>query len=74
MQPHQPRPIAVIAVAPDGRTYRIEQRKQVRPDDDSPGTFFYCCLPDGQVVDHIAYGTYQLPDGTILRTRRSRMP
>lgn len=73
MQAHPPRPIAVIAVAPDGRTYRIEQRRQLRADADAPGTFLYCCLPEGQIVEHIAYGTYQLPDGTIVRTRRPHM-
>lgn len=67
------RAIAVIAVDPDGRTYRIEQRRQLGADEDAPGAFLYCCLPEGQIVDHIAYGTYQLPDGTIVRTRRPRM-
>jgi hypothetical protein len=65
-------PIAVIAVAPDGSTYRIERRSQFRPDQAAPDMYFYCCLPDGQVVDQIGSGTYQLPDGTIVRTRRRR--
>ncbi|HWL28605.1 MAG TPA: hypothetical protein VNQ97_06820 [Burkholderiaceae bacterium] len=69
---HPKHPIAVIAVAADGRTYRIERCSQFRPDE-TPGTSFYCCLPDGQVVDHIGTGTYQLPDGTIVRTRRPRL-
>ncbi|CAB3738804.1 MAG: hypothetical protein E2591_24560 [Achromobacter sp.] len=64
------RPIAIIAIAPDGRTYRIERRSQFHPELAPDGTFFYCCLPDGQVVDQIGTGTYQLPDGTIVRTRR----
>lgn len=68
---HETRPIAVIAVAPDGKTYRIERRRQLRADEAAPGTVLYCCLPDGQVVDRIGYGTYQLPDGTIVRTRTS---
>lgn len=72
-QTHTKHPIAVIAVGADGRTYRIERRSQF-PADETPDTAFYCCLPDGQVVDHIGTGVYQLPDGTIVRTRRPRMP
>lgn len=64
--------IAVIAVAADGTTYRIERRSQLRPQEAPANTFFYCCLPDGQLVDQIGSGTYQLPDGTIVRTRRRR--
>ena len=65
-------PIAVIAVAPNGSTYRIERRSQFRSNRATPDTYFYCCLPDGQVVDQIGTGIYQLPDGTIVRTRRRR--
>lgn len=69
---HVKRPIAVIAAADDGTTYRIERRNRALPGDRGVSAFFYCCLPDGQDVSWLGYGTYQLPDGTVVRTLMPR--
>lgn len=70
MPAHQlKRPIAVIAIADDGTTYRIERRARSLPGDKGASAFFYCCLPDGQTVGWLGYGQYQLPNGTVVRTR-----
>lgn len=66
------RPIAVVAIADDGKRYRIERRSRALPGDKGESAFFYCCLPDGQAVGWLGYGQYQLPDGTIVRTSASR--
>lgn len=63
------RTIAVIATAQDGTSYRIERRASSLPGDRGADAFFYCCLPDGQPVGWLGYGQYQLPDGTVVRTR-----
>lgn len=63
-----PRPIAVIAIADDGTTYRIERRCRTLPGDSTAGGFFYCCLPDGSSVSWLGRGRYQLADGTVVRT------
>ena len=60
--------IAVTATADDGRTFRIERRNRSLPGDKGEHAFFYCCLPDGQAVGWLGYGTYELPDGTVVRT------
>lgn len=65
------RSIAVIAMAGDGKTYRIERRNRTLPGDKGQNAFYYCCLPDGQAVGWLGYGTYQLPDGTIVKTLTS---
>lgn len=67
-------PIAVVAIAEDGKRYRIERRARSLPGDKGENAFFYCCLPDGQAVGWLGYGQYQLPDGTIVRTGTSRNP
>ena len=65
------RSIAVIAIADDGATYRIERRARSLPGDQGDNAFFYCCLPDGQTVGWLGYGQYQLPNGTVVRTSSS---
>jgi len=66
---HAVRRIAVIAVAENGNTYRIE--RQGRQSGDGAPASVACCLPDGQQVDRLDRGLYRLPDGTVVKTRRA---
>lgn len=62
----------VWAMATDGTLYRIERHCRIAPD--STGSeYFFCCLPDGQLVICRGDGDYELPDGTIVRTVASRL-
>jgi hypothetical protein len=65
--------IAVVAIADDGRRFRIERRARTLPGDKGENAFFYCCLPNGQTVGWLGYGQYQLPDGTVVHTPTSRL-
>ncbi|MNY34283.1 hypothetical protein D3C86_1686110 [compost metagenome] len=56
----------VIAVAPDGMTYVIQRRCKALAGDDDQHAYFYCCLPDGQIVSWLGPNQYQLSDGTTL--------
>jgi hypothetical protein len=64
---HKKRLIAVIAMAEDGTTYRIERRSRSLTGDEGPDAFFYCCLPDGQPVEWLGKGIYRMPDGKIAK-------
>lgn len=60
------RTFEVLAVANDGRTYRIERRCQLLPGDED-ASHYYCCLPDGQLVTWLGKGRYELPNGTVVQ-------
>lgn len=62
--------IGVTAIADDGRTYVIERRSRSLPGDRDQNLFFFYCLANGDPVGWLGYGTYQLSDGTVLRTPR----
>lgn len=59
---------AVIATADDGSSYLIERRRRTLPGGKGR-VFFFCCLPNGEVVGWLGYGQYEMPDGTIVRVR-----
>lgn len=59
--------LALIAMANDGTTYRIERRSRIFPGDETEGTSFYFCLPDGQQVWWVGNGCFQLGDGRLLK-------
>lgn len=67
MQTNYPKRLTeVIAVAPDGMTYVIQRRCMTFASDDDQHAYFYCCLPDGQIVSWVGANQYQLSDGTAL--------
>jgi hypothetical protein len=66
MRIYTKRAIEMLAVAADGQIYRIERRCRALPGDDE-GSYFYCCLPDGQLVTWLGNGQYELKDGTHVQ-------
>lgn len=63
----------VIAIAEDGTTYRIEKRSRPVPGDCGGNTYFYCCLPHGEIVTWLGGGHYQLPNAVVVRTLPSHL-
>lgn len=67
------RSVAIIAMVENGATFRIERRSRSLPGEKVGPTYFYSCLPNGEVVTWLGAGHYQLSDGTVVRAHLSRL-